>query len=67
MEAGKALGMRYLAGYKKTADGAAMDDSAPGISALDACAMWNAATNTESQGLQPTGLVRPSPNPTVKK
>lgn len=67
MEAGKAQGMRYLAGYKKTADGAAMDDSAPGFAALDACAMCNGATNTEFQGLQPKGLVRSSPNPIVKK
>ncbi len=67
MEAGKALGIRRLAGYKKAADEAILDSSAPGFATLDACAMCNGATNSAFQGLEPKGLGAPSSSSLVKK
>ena len=55
-EAGKKLGMARLKGYKENSDKRMLESCAPGFANIDACAMCNASTNTEFEGVAPMDL-----------
>ena len=67
IDAGKELGTRRLQGYKKNPDKTFLESCAPGYANIDACAMCNAASNSEFKGLATMDLNIETATPLGKK